>query len=187
MSNVRKIAVLVGSLRKESLSRAYANGLIGLAPPSLGAEIVEIGALPLYDADLDGAAPPPAWTAFRERLRSVDGFLFVTPEYNRSIPAPLKNALDVGSRPYGQSGWAGRPGAVVSLSPGALGGFGANHHLRQCLVFLDVPALAQPEVYLSHADKALDGGKIADPRVREFLAQFMVTFAQWVESHGRGR
>ena len=136
----KKIAVFVGSLRKESFNRKMAKALIGLAPESLQLEIVEIGGLPLYDQDLDDEGrPPSAWTAFREQVKSFDGFLFVTPEYNRSVPAVLKNALDVGSRPYGKSIWGGKPGAVMSVSPGAIGGFGANHHLRQSLVFLNVP------------------------------------------------
>src|SRR5512138_3676265 len=118
-----------------------ARALAALAPPQLALEIVEIRDLPLYDADLDGASPPAAWIAFRDRIRRADAVLFVTPEYNRSVPGALKNALDVGSRPYGQSAWDRKPGAVISVSPGAIGGFGANHHLRQSLVFLDMPAL----------------------------------------------
>ena len=128
-----------------------------------------------------GGKPPAPWTAFRERVRSFDGYLFVTPEYNRSVPAVLKNALDVGSRPYGQSVWGGKPGAVVSVSPGATGGFGANHHLRQSLVFLDVPAMQQPEAYIGGAAQLFEAdGRITNESTREFLTKFMVAFAAWV-------
>ena len=123
-----------------------------MAPPSLKLEFVEIGRLPLYNQDED-ANPPAVWIEFRARIKGADAVLFVTPEHNRSVPAALKNALDVGSRPYGQSAWNGKPGAVISASPGAIGGFGANHHLRQSLVFLNVPAMQQPEAYIGGADK----------------------------------
>jgi len=180
------VAVFVGSLRKGSFSRSLAHVLAELAPASLRLEIVEIGDLPLYNPDLDEGTPPAAWTAFRDKVRAVDGVLFVTPEYNRSVPAALKNALDVGSRPYGHSVWSGKPGAVVSASPGAIGGFGANHHLRQSLVFLDVPVLQQPEAYLGSVDKLLDGdGKLASDRTRPFLAEFMERFSQWTETNHR--
>ena len=178
----KKIAVFVGSLRKESFNRKMAKVLTTLAPESLMLEIIEIGGLPLYDQDYDdGGNPPPAWTAFRERVKSFDGFLFVTPEYNRSVPGVLKNALDVGSRPYGQSVWGGKPGAVMSVSPGAIGGFGANHHLRQSLVFLDVHAMQQPEAYIGGAAQLFDAnGNITNETTREFLRRFMDAFATWV-------
>lgn len=183
MANSRNVAVLVGSLRKDSVNRKVARTLAELAPPSLQLEIVEIRDLPLYDPDAD-ASPPAAWTNFRQTIKAADAVLFVTPEYNRSVPAALKNALDVGSRPYGQSAWNGKPGAVVSASPGALGGFGANHHLRQSLVFLNVPVLQQPEAYLSGADKLFDAdGKIAVESSKAFLQKFMVAFAAWVETN----
>lgn len=176
----KKIAVLVGSLRVESLNRKLAKALIALAPESLTLEILEIGGLPLYNQDLD-AAPPAAWTDFRDRLKGFDGVLFVTPEYNRSVPAPLKNAIDVGSRPYGKSAWDGKPGAVVSASPGAIGGFGANHHLRQSLVFLNVPVMQQPEAYIGNAAKLFDdSGALVNDSTRDFLRKFMDAFAKWV-------
>src|SRR5471032_2315647 len=124
MSKVYTIAVLVGSLRKESINRKVALALAELAPATLKLNIVEIGDLPLYNEDLEVASPPAAYSSFRQHVRSSDAVLFVTPEYNRSVPAPLKNAIDVGSRPYGQSTWSGKPGAVVSVSPGVIGGFG---------------------------------------------------------------
>ncbi len=178
----KKIAVFVGSLRKESFGRKMANLLADLAPESLELEIIEIGGLPLYDQDYDDEGKPPeAWTAFRERVRPFDGVLFVTPEYNRSVPGVLKNAIDVGSRPYGKSVWAGKPGAVVSVSPGAIGAFGANHHLRQSLVFLDVPAMQQPEAYIGGAAQLFDaGGRITNDTTRSFLMKYMEAFAVWV-------
>lgn len=185
MPKPKDVAVLVGSLRKESFNRKLALELARLAPPSLRLEIVEIGALPLYDQDLDEGTPPPAWTAFRERLRGADAVLFVTPEYNRSVPGVLKNAIDVGSRPYGKSAWAGKPGAVVSASPGPYGGFGANHHLRQSLVFLDVLVLQQPEAYVNGVAGLLDGeGKLSDAATRERMGRFIEAFAAWVERLG---
>jgi chromate reductase len=181
----KDIVVIVGSLRKESFSRKMANALVGLAPESLKLEIVEIGQLPLYNQDLDPDNAPAAWKEFRARVKKADGVLFVTPEYNRSVPAPLKNAIDVGSRPYGQSVWAKKPAAVVSVSPGLIGGFGANHHLRQSLVFLDMPTMQQPEAYIGGADKLFDAnGKITNDGTRDFLTKFMAAYAAWVEKHG---
>src|SRR6476620_2890899 len=177
---VRDVAVVVGSLRKESLNRKMAKALIELAPASLKLEIVEIGDLPLYNEDLEASLPPP-WSTFREQIRRADAVIFVTPEYNRGIPGGLKNAIDVGSRPYGKSAWDGKPAAVVSVSPGALGGFGANHHLRQSLVFLNVPVMQQPEAYLSGADKFFDAdGKLTNDGTRDFLKKFREAYADWV-------
>jgi chromate reductase, NAD(P)H dehydrogenase (quinone) len=178
----KNIAVFVGSLRKESFNRKMAKALAALAPESLMLEIIEIGGLPLYNQDFDdGGKPPSAWTTFREHVKTFDGLLFVTPEYNRSVPGVLKNALDVGSRPYGLSVWGGKPGAVISVSPGAIGGFGANHHLRQALVFLDVPTMQQPEAYIGNAAQLFDAnGNIPNETTREFLIKFMDTFTAWV-------
>ncbi|MBZ0223178.1 MAG: NAD(P)H-dependent oxidoreductase [Dokdonella sp.] len=178
------IAVIVGSLRKASFNRMFAKVLIEVAPASLQLSLVEIGALPLYDQDLDdgSAAVPPAWTAFRERMHAAQGVLFVTPEYNRSVPGVLKNAIDVGSRPYGHSVWQGKPAAVASVSIGAIAGFGANHHLRQSLVFLDMPTLQQPEAYIGGADKLFDGnGKLLNEGTRAYAEKFMQAYAAWVE------
>jgi chromate reductase len=177
----RKIAVLVGSLRKESFTRKVAKTMMLLAPPTLDMEIVEIGQLPLYNEDDDTANPPATFTEFRNRIRDVDGVLFCTPEYNRSIPGALKNAIDVGSRPYGQAVWNGKPCAVVSVSPGAIGGFGANHHLRQCLPFLNMPCMAAPEAYVGGIASKLDGDNLTDESTRKFLQTFVDAFAAWVE------
>ncbi|MEK1912743.1 NAD(P)H-dependent FMN reductase [Pseudomonas sp. NFPP07] len=182
MSNVYTIAVLVGSLRKASINRKVALALAELAPTNLRLKIVEIGDLPLYNEDID-VDPPAAYRTFREQVRAADAVLFVTPEYNRSVPAPMKNAIDVGSRPYGKSAWSGKPGAVISASPGAIGGFGANHHLRQSLVFLNVPCMQQPEAYLGGAGSAFDeAGKLSES-VKPFLQNFINAYAQWVEQH----
>jgi chromate reductase, NAD(P)H dehydrogenase (quinone) len=182
MDKPMNVCGLVGSLRKSSFNRMLANALISLAPSSMKLDIVEIGQLPLYNEDLETAGPPAQWTAFRQRIKAADAVLFVTPEYNRSVPAALKNALDVGSRPYGSSVWDRKPGAIVSASPGAIGGFGANHHLRQSLMFLNVPTMQQPEVYLGHVDKLFDEhGKLVSDNTGKFLREFMRAFANWVE------
>ena len=183
MATTRDVAVFVGSLRKESLNRKMAKALAAIAPAPLKLEIVEIGQLPLYNQDFDDSGNSPAeWLAFRQRVKAYDAVLFVTPEYNRSVPAPLKNAIDVGSRPYGKSVWDGKPGAVVSVSPGAIGAFGANHHLRQSLVFLNVPAMPQPEAYIGGAAKLFDAsGALVDESARDFMQKFLTAFAQWIE------
>jgi chromate reductase len=175
--------VIVGSLRAGSFNRLTASALTKLAPDSLKLEIVEIGDLPMYNQDLDGD-PPQAWTDFRERIRRADGVLFVTPEYNRSVPAVLKNAIDVGSRPYGHSAWNGKPAGVVSVSPGGMGGFGANHHLRQSLVFLNMPVMAQPEAYYGHAGDFFDEqGELKNEGTEKVMRGFINAFADWVELH----
>jgi chromate reductase len=187
MSTSRNVAVLVGSLRKGSYNRLTAKALAGLAPATLHLEILEIGQLPFYNEDEDKGAPPAAWTAFRQKVKAADAVLFVTPEYNRSVPGVLKNAIDVASRPYGQNAFDGKPGAVVSVSPGAIGGFGANHHLRQSLVFLDVPAMQQPEAYVGGAATLFaEDGSIVNEGTRKFLTSFMAAFATWIERHAAG-
>jgi chromate reductase len=183
----KTIAVFVGSLRKESFNRKMAKALTALAPESLKLEIIEIDGLPFYDQDIENN-PPAAWTEFREHVMKYDGFLFVTPEYNRSVPGVLKNAIDVGSRPYGKSVWDGKPGAVMSVSPGALGGFGANHHLRQSLVFLNVPTMQQPEAYIGNAANLFDAnGNLANDSIRQFVAKYLNAFAEWVETNTSNR
>ena len=181
MASTRNVAVLIGSLRKDSLNRKMANALMAMAPAGLALSEVQIGDLPHYNSDLD-SEPPAAWKAFRQRIAAADAVLFVTPEYNRSVPGALKNAIDVGSRPYGSSVWGGKPGAVITVSPGAIGGFGANHHLRQSFVFLDILPLQQPEAYVGSAAKlfAADGG-IVVPETREFMKKYLDAFAKWIE------
>ena len=185
MAASRRIAVVVGSLRKESLNRKVALALQSMAPASMTLEIVEIGRLPLYNQD-DDANPPPASVAFRQQIAAADAVLFVTPEYNRSVPGVLKNAIDVGSRPYGKSAWSGKPGAVISVSPGAAGAFGANHHLRQSLVFLNMPAMAQPEAYIGGAGDLFDAnGHFKRPETQQFFAKFLAAFGEWIEKNAR--
>lgn len=181
----KKVAVLVGSLRKESFSLKIAKTLMESAPSSLEMEEVKISDLALYNQDFDDEDNAPVeWTSFRELMGKFDAFLFITPEYNRSVPAVLKNALDVGSRPYGKSIWNGKPGAVVSVTPGALGAFGANHHLRQSLVFLNIPTMPQPEAYISNAAELFDSnGILIDDSTRQFLAMFMSSYESWIESN----
>lgn len=182
-----KIAVLVGSLRRESFNLKTAKALMELAPETLSLELLPIGDLPMYNQDSD-EAPPEPYTRFREQVKGFDGFLFVTPEYNRSVPAVLKNAIDVGSRPYGQNAWDGKPGAVVSVSISSLGGFGANHHLRQSLVFVNVPAMAQPEAYIGNAQSLFDeSGRLTNKSTREFLTNFITAFEGWVAAHAKER
>jgi chromate reductase len=183
MSSVANVIVLVGSLRKESLSRKLVNSVIALNAAPLKYEIAEIGNLPLYNQDLEGENLPATWAAFRRQVKSADAVLFVTPEYNRSVPGCLKNALDVASRPYGSNTWDGKPGAVISVSPGSLGAFGANHHLRQALVFLNVPTMQQPEAYIGGAVNLFDAeGKLIQDSTREFFRKFVQSFAAWIET-----
>jgi chromate reductase len=181
MAAPRRVAVVVGSLRKDSLNRKMAKALAAMAPPTLSLEIVEIGQLPLYNQD-DDASPPPASVAFKEKIAGADAVLFVTPEYNRSVPGVLKNAIDIASRPYGKSAWDGKPAGVMSVSPGAIGGFGANHHLRQSLVFLNMPALQQPEAYVGGAGDLFDeSGGLKKPETKKFLDSFLAAFTAWIE------
>ncbi|MVZ62772.1 NADPH-dependent FMN reductase [Sphingobacterium humi] len=176
-----KVGLLVGSLRKESFNRKTAKYLMEIAPEGYSLELVEIGQLPFYNEDSEGDALPASYADFRKQIEGFDAFIFVTPEYNRSLPAVLKNAIDVASRPYGKSKWGGKPGAVISVSIGAIGGFGANHHLRQSLVFVDVPTMAQPEAYIGNAAKLFDEqGKLINEDTQKFLKGFMGAFEKWV-------
>jgi chromate reductase, NAD(P)H dehydrogenase (quinone) len=178
---MRDVVVLVGSLRKASFNRKVANALGEIAAGTLSLAAIEIGDLPLYNEDLETDLPA-AWTRFRDRVRNAEAVLFVTPEYNRSVPGLLKNAIDIGSRPYGKSVFSRKPAAVVSVTQGVLGAFGANHHLRQSLVFLDMPALQQPEVYLGGVAKLFDqDGRLVNDDTRAFLKRFVDAFAVWIE------
>ncbi|HEX7937346.1 MAG TPA: NAD(P)H-dependent oxidoreductase [Gemmatimonadaceae bacterium] len=178
----RDVVVIVGSLRRDSFTRKFARAVAGLAPTSLVFDFVEIGALPMYNADLETDSPPHEWVAFRERIRRCDAVLFATPEHNRSVPAALKNAIDIGSRPTGKGAWSGKPAAVLSVSPGAIGAFGANHHLRQMLVFLNMPTLQQPEAYVGGAAKLInEQAEIINEGTKEFLTKFASAFERWIE------
>ena len=182
------IAIIVGSLRKDSVNRKVAQTMCAIRDDSLECTIVEIGDLPLFNQDLE-ATPPEAWVKFRDAIRPMDGVLFVTPEYNRGIPGALKNAIDVGSRPYGQSVFAKKPAAIVTASPGGTGGFGCNHQLRQCCVFLDMPMMAQPEAYLGHVtDDSFDSaGQLKDGPLKDVVTGLAHAFAGWVDLIIKGR
>lgn len=175
----RTIAVFVGSLRKDSFTRKVVNA-IAARTPGLVFQPIDISRISPFNQDLE-ASPPADWVELRDAVRPADGLLFATPEYNRSVPGVLKNAIDVGSRPYGQSVFSGKPGAVVSVSPGALGGFGANHHLRQTLAFLDVPCLAQPEIYVNNAGKIFEDSGEPTAATAELFTKFGAAFTSWVD------
>jgi chromate reductase len=184
-----KIAILVGSLRKGSLNRKIAGSICAIRNDGLDCSIVDIGDLPLYDQDLETSNPPEQWTRFRDEVRPADGVLFVSPEYNRCIPGALKNAIDVGSRPYGQSVFDKKPGAIVTVSPGAIGGFGANHQIRQACVFLNMPVMQQPEAYLGHvSDNSFDqDGSLKEGGLKELVVTFAHAFHDWVDMIHRSR
>ena len=177
----KKIAVLVGSLRKDSYNLKVAKVFQQIAPASLSLNIIEIGDLPFYNEDIDVDTPPQSYNRFRQAIASCEGVIFVTPEYNRGLPAVIKNALDVGSRPYGKSVWSKKPAAVVSVSQGAIGGFGANHQLRQSLVFLDMPTLQQPEAYVGSINTAFDENGNINEKTKSFLSLIIDNYASWVE------
>jgi chromate reductase len=180
----KKIAIIVGSIRKNSYSQSLANNLVALLPEGYDAEFIKIDNLAFYNPDLDDGNPPDSYQFFRDQIRDVDAVIFVTPEYNRSYPAALKNALDVGSRPYGHSVWNGKPALVVSQSPGNLSGFGAHHHLRQVLTMLNMPTLQQPEAYIAHTHKLIDEhGMINNEGTLEFLQSVIDAFVKHVERY----
>ena len=175
------VVVIVGSLRRDSLTQRLVRGITEVTPTTLRLENVPLGELPLYNPDHDESTPPRPWVEFRARILRANAVLFATPEHNRSMPAALKNAIDVGSRPYGKSVWNGKPAAIVSASPGAIGAFGANHHLRQSLVFLNMPAMPQPEAYIGGVDRLVDkDGKFIHESTRAFLGSFMSAFERWI-------
>nr|WP_320191786.1 NAD(P)H-dependent oxidoreductase [uncultured Desulfobacter sp.] len=178
---MKKIGIIVGSLRKESFNRSVANYLTSVAPEGCSFSFPDIGGLELYNQDLDDT-PTEAWVKFRDEIKAVDALLFVTPEYNRSIPGVLKNAIDIGSRPYGQSVWTRKPGGIVSVSPGAIGGFGAHQHLKQVLSCLNVYIMNQPEAYVGNIMEALDdSGKVVSEHTQTFLSKYMNSFIRWIE------
>jgi chromate reductase len=177
----RTIAVLVGSLRKESWNRKAAEAVAKLAPSHLTFTPIDI-AVSLYNQDLDTDSPPADWTRLRDAIAPADAVLFSTPEYNRSVPGVLKNAIDIASRPYGKGAILRKPAAVMSASLGQIGAFGANHHLRQMAAYLDMPMLQQPELYLGPAEKLFtDAGEVKQDDTRALLAKFAKAFAEWIE------
>lgn len=183
-----KIAIIVGSLRKESLNRKVARSICALRGENLDCSMVEIGDLPLYNQDLD-ANSPQQWTRFRQEVGAADGVLFCSPEYNRGIPGVLKNAIDVGSRPYGQSVFDKKPAAIVTASPGSIGGFGANHQIRQACVFLNMPVMQQPEAYLGHVteDSFDESGCLKEGSLKQLVTTLAHAFHDWVDMIHRSR
>jgi chromate reductase len=183
-----RIAILVGSLREGSLNRKVARSICALRGDGLDCSMVGIGDLPLYNQDSD-SDPPEAYVRFRDEIAAADGILFVSPEYNRGIPGVLKNAIDVGSRPYGQSAFDRKPAAIVTVSPGAIGGFGANHQIRQAAVFLNMPVMQQPEAYLGHVsdDSFGEDGLIKDGPLKGLIEKIAHAFHDWVETIHRSR
>ena len=184
------IAILVGSLRKESLNRRVAQSICAIRGDHLQCSMVGIGDLPLYNQDYDNSPQEPeSYPKFREQIAAADGILFCTPEYNRGVPGVLKNAIDVGSRPYGSSVWNGKPAAIISTSPGAIGGFGANHQLRQACVFLNMPVMQQPEAYLGHvSDDSFDGdGCLKEGPLKQLIEKLAFAFHDWVDMIHRSR
>src|SRR3954462_3674571 len=183
-----RIAIIVGSLREGSINRKVARSICGLRNDTLDCSMIEIGDLPLYNQDLD-TNPPEQWVRFRQEIAAADGVLFVSPEYNRGIPGVLKNAIDVGSRPYGQSGFDKKPGAIVTASPGSIGGFGSNHQIRQAAVFLNMPIMQQPEAYLGHVtdDSFDESGCLKDGPLKGLITTLAPAFHAWVDMIQRSR
>ena len=183
-----RIAIIVGSLREGSINRKVARSICALRGDNLDCSMIEIGDLPLYNQDLD-ANPPEQWTRFRKQVGEADGVLFCSPEYNRGIPGVLKNAIDVGSRPYGQSVFDKKPAAIVTASPGSIGGFGANHQIRQAGVFLNMPMMQQPEAYLGNVSEgSFDAeGKLNEGPLKELITTLAHAFHDWVEMIHRSR
>ena len=184
------IAIIVGSLRKDSINRKIAQSMCAIRGDNLQCSMVGIGDLPLYNQDFDGSPDEPAsYAVFREQIASADGILFCTPEYNRGVPGVLKNAIDVGSRPYGNSVWNGKPAAIISSSPGGIGGFGANHQLRQACVFLNMPVMQQPEAYLGHVTgESFDvDGCLKEGPLKQIVEKLAHAFHDWVDMIHRSR
>ena len=177
-----KIAVLVGSLRKDSLNRRLAEGLAKMAPPELVFEHAEIGDLPLYNQD-DDASPAPSVERLKSQITASQGVLFVTPEYNRSIPGVLKNAIDHASRPYGQSVWAGKPAGVIGISIGAIGTALAQQHLRNVIACLDMPTLGQPEMFLRDREGLFNQDGTIGAASHDFLKGWMDKYVAWIKNH----
>jgi chromate reductase len=188
MAMAYRIAIIVGSLREGSINRKVARSICGLRNDNLDCSMIEIGDLPLYNQDLDGN-PPEQWVRFRRQVAEADGVLFCSPEYNRGIPGVLKNAIDVGSRPYGQSVFDKKPAAIVTASPGSIGGFGANHQIRQAAVFLNMPVMQAPEAYLGHVtdDSFDEAGCLKEGPLKQLITGLAHAFHDWVDMILRSR
>ena len=179
-----QIAVIVGSLRHDSINRKLATAVAGLAPAEFSFKQVLISDLPLYNQD-DDANPPAAAKRLKDEIKAAQGLLFVTPEYNRSVPGVLKNAIDHASRPYGQSAWAGKPAAVMGASPGAVGTALAQQHLRNILAHLDMPTMGQPEVFFHAKEGAFDPSGNLGADNKKFLLSWMEHYVAWIKKHAR--
>ena len=177
-----KIAVVVGSLRRESFNRKFAHALAKLAPPDFALQEVQIGDLPLYNQD-DDANPAASVKRLKAEIAASQGVVFVTPEYNRSMPGVLKNALDHASRPYGQNAWAGKPTGVIGVSVGATGTALAQQHLRNVLAYLDMPTLGQPEAFIQNKDGLFETDGNIGPASRQFVQGWMDRYVAWVKRH----
>ena len=185
MATPHHIAVIVGSLRKESFTLKIANALAKLAPDTLKLNVITLHDLSFFNQDLE-AAPPADWLAFREKLQKSNGVLFVTPEYNRSIPGVLKNAIDVASRPYGKSSFLGKPIGIISTSPGPLGGVSAAKHLQNIMPGIAGPILGQPETYLNGLGDAFDDkGALTKEALQKVLQQYIDAFAAFIDKQNR--
>lgn len=179
---IKLVGIFVGSLRKESFNRKIANYLLTVVPNGYEFKWMTFDDLPFYNEDLEANDTPISYVKFREEVKLLDAALFITPEYNRSVPAVLKNAIDVASRPYGKNVWNGKPAGIISSSIGAISGFGANHHLRQSLVFVNMPTMAQPEAYLGNVSELFDkDGKLINEDTKKFLQEYLKAFTEWVE------
>ncbi len=189
--SIYHVGILVGSLRKASFNKKIAQFILEQEDSKFGYRLIDISELPLYNQDFDDEGNPPAsYTRFRQELASLDAVLFITAEYNRSVPAVLKNAIDVGSRPYGKNKWDGKPAAILSSSTGVYGGFGANHHLRQSLVFVNLLTMQQPEAYLGDITTCIGtDGTVESQKTKDFLRSFKNAFEQWAERiiHTKGQ
>lgn len=185
MVNPHSVAVIVGSLRKEAFSLRIANALARLAPPSLKLDVVTLHGISFFNQDLE-ANPPADWVAFRDKIKAAGAVLFVTPEYNRSVPGVLKNAIDVGSRPPGKSSFNGRPIGIIGTSPGAHGGVSAVKHLQQILPGISGPIMQQPEMYLGGLGDAFDDkGELTKEPLRDFLNKYLTAFEAWVAHNAK--
>lgn len=189
MSDKKRIGVLAGSLRKVSFSKSIARAVMSMTPDDLDMTFIDLEGLPIYNQDFDDeGAVPQSWEQFRSEIGNCDGFIFVTPEYNRSIPPVMKNALDIASRPYGHNAWAGKPSGVISVSPGTFGAFGANHILRQSMVFLDVPMMQQPEMYIRGVGDMIDAdGNLTDTSAASHIKKFVEAYDEWISIFEKGR
>ena len=176
----KKVALIVGSLRKESFNRKVANEFIRLAPENLKLEIVEIKELSFFNEDIENN-PPQEWKDYKKELENADAFIFVSPEYNRTIPGVLKNAMEIGARPPKENSWKGKPGAVVTVSPGLIGGLGANQTIREAAVSLNIPMMQQPEAYIGQIkDKLMEDGVTVNEKTEKFMKTFLEAFEIWI-------